>query len=89
MPQNAALAYFSLGDRAEEEEEEAQDYLTDYYAWLDEEVAGFIAESAAKDPETARQYVKAFEQGGCQELFLFPSSSDSRQVDLLADALGM
>jgi alkanesulfonate monooxygenase SsuD/methylene tetrahydromethanopterin reductase-like flavin-dependent oxidoreductase (luciferase family) len=85
-PQSAALAYFSLGDRAEEE---ARDYLTDYYAWLGEEVAGFIADSAAKDPETARQYVTAFEQGGCQELFLFPSSSDPAQVDLLADALGM
>ncbi|HWT91158.1 MAG TPA: LLM class flavin-dependent oxidoreductase [Solirubrobacterales bacterium] len=84
--QNAALAYFSLGDRAEEE---AQGYLTDYYGWLGEEVAGFIAGSAAKDPETARQYVQGFEQAGCQELFLFPSSSDPRQVDLLADALGM
>jgi alkanesulfonate monooxygenase SsuD/methylene tetrahydromethanopterin reductase-like flavin-dependent oxidoreductase (luciferase family) len=85
-PQNGALAYYSLGDRAEEE---AQTYLTDYYAWLGGEVAGFIADSAAKDPETARQYVKGFEQAGCQELFLFPSSSDPRQVDLLADALGM
>ena len=85
-PQNAALAYYSLGDRAEEN---AQVYLTDYYAWLGEETAGFIAGSAAKDPETVRQYVSAFEGVGCQELFLFPSSSDPQQVDLLADALGM
>jgi alkanesulfonate monooxygenase SsuD/methylene tetrahydromethanopterin reductase-like flavin-dependent oxidoreductase (luciferase family) len=53
-PQNAALAYYSLGDRAEED---ARDYLAD--------------------------------SAGCQELFLFPSSSDPQQVDLLADALGM
>jgi alkanesulfonate monooxygenase SsuD/methylene tetrahydromethanopterin reductase-like flavin-dependent oxidoreductase (luciferase family) len=85
-PQNAALAYFSLGERAEEE---AQAYLTDYYAWLGDEVAGYIADSAAKDAETARQYVAAFEATGCDELFLFPSSSDPQQVDLLADALGM
>lgn len=85
-PQNAALAYYSLGDRAEEE---AQAYLTDYYAWLGDEVAGYIADSAAKDPETVKQYVAAFESVGCQELFLFPSSSDPQQVDLLADALGM
>lgn len=85
-PQNAALTYFSLGERAEEE---AQGYLTDYYAWLGEETAGFIAGSAAKDPETVQQYLSAFEGAGCQELFLFPSSSDPRQVDLLADALGM
>lgn len=85
-PQNAALAYFSLGDRAEEE---ARAYLTDYYAWLGEDIANFIAGSAAKDPDTVRQTVTAFEQAGCQELFLFPSSSDPQQVDLLADAAGM
>jgi alkanesulfonate monooxygenase SsuD/methylene tetrahydromethanopterin reductase-like flavin-dependent oxidoreductase (luciferase family) len=85
-PQNAGLAYFSLGDRAEED---ARTYLTDYYAWLGEEVAGYIADSAAKDPETVQQYLAAFESVGCQELFLFPSSSDPRQVDLLADAVGM
>lgn len=85
-PPNAALAYFSLGDRAEEE---ARSYLTDYYAWLGDEVAGFIADSAAKDPDTVKQHLAAFEQAGCQELFLFPSSSDPRQVDLLADAAGL
>lgn len=84
-PQNAALAYYSLGDRAEED---ARDYLTDYYAWLGEDIANFIAGSAAKDPEAVKQAVAAFESAGCQELFLFPSSSDP-QVDLLADALGM
>ena len=85
-PQNAALAYFSLGERAGEE---ARAYLTDYYAWLGEETASFIADSAAKDPETVKQYLAAFEQAGCQELFLFPSSSDPAQVDLLADAAGL
>ncbi|MGN6258659.1 MAG: LLM class flavin-dependent oxidoreductase [Solirubrobacterales bacterium] len=85
-PQNAALAYYSLGDRAEEE---AQAYLTDYYAWLGEDTANFIAGSAAKDADTVQQYASAFEGAGCQELFLFPSSSDPQQVDLLADALGM
>jgi alkanesulfonate monooxygenase SsuD/methylene tetrahydromethanopterin reductase-like flavin-dependent oxidoreductase (luciferase family) len=85
-PQNAALAYYSLGDRAKED---ARDYLTDYYAWLGEDVANFIADSAAKDAETVQQYLSAFESAGCQELFLFPSSSDPQQVDLLADAAGL
>jgi alkanesulfonate monooxygenase SsuD/methylene tetrahydromethanopterin reductase-like flavin-dependent oxidoreductase (luciferase family) len=85
-PQNAALAYFSLGDRAEED---ARAYLTDYYAWLGEDIANFIVGSAAKDPEVVRQTLAAFEQAGCQELFLFPSSNDPQQVDLLADAAGM
>lgn len=85
-PRNAALAYYSLGERAEED---ARGYLADYYAWLGEDVANFIVGAAAKDPEAVQQTVSAFESAGCQELFLFPSSSDPQQVDLLADALGM
>lgn len=86
QPQNAGLAYFSLGGRAEED---ARSYLTHYYAWLGEETASWIADSAAKTPETVQQYISAFDGVGCQELFLFPSSSDPQQVDHLADALGM
>jgi alkanesulfonate monooxygenase SsuD/methylene tetrahydromethanopterin reductase-like flavin-dependent oxidoreductase (luciferase family) len=85
-PQTAALAYFSLGERAEEN---ARAYLTDYYGWLGEETAAFIADSAAKDAETAKRYVSAFAEAGCGELVLFPSSGDPEQADLLADALGM
>jgi alkanesulfonate monooxygenase SsuD/methylene tetrahydromethanopterin reductase-like flavin-dependent oxidoreductase (luciferase family) len=85
-PQNAALAYFSLGERAEED---AKAYLTDYYAWLGEDTANFIAGSAAKDADTVKQYLAAFEDAGCQELFLIPSSSNPEQVDLLADAAGL
>lgn len=85
-PQNAALAYFSLGERAEED---ARDYLADYYAWLGEDIANFIVASAAKDNEAVKQVLAAFEDAGCQELFLFPSSSDPQQVDLLADAAGL
>ncbi|HEV7615765.1 MAG TPA: LLM class flavin-dependent oxidoreductase [Solirubrobacterales bacterium] len=83
-PRKMALAYFSLGDGAEQN---AKAYLTDYYAWLGEDTANYIANSAAKDAETVRQYVSAFADAGCDELILFPSSSDPAQVDLLADAL--
>ncbi len=85
-PWSAGLAYFSLGDRAEED---ANENLADYYAWLGEGAANFIVDSAAKNSETVRQRISAFEDAGCQELFFFPSSSDPRQVDLLADALGV
>jgi alkanesulfonate monooxygenase SsuD/methylene tetrahydromethanopterin reductase-like flavin-dependent oxidoreductase (luciferase family) len=85
-PQNAALAYFALGDDAEAD---AKAYLTDYYAWLGEAVANFIVEGAAKDADAVKQHVAAFEGAGCQELILFPSLSDPAQVDLLADALGL
>jgi alkanesulfonate monooxygenase SsuD/methylene tetrahydromethanopterin reductase-like flavin-dependent oxidoreductase (luciferase family) len=86
QPPLAGLAYFSLGDDAERN---AQAYLSDYYGWLGEEVAGYIAGSAAKDAETVKQYLAAFEGAGCDELILFPSSSDPDQVDLLADAAGL
>lgn len=85
-PQNAALAYFSLGERAEED---ARAYLADYYAWLGEDIANFIVASAAKDADAVRQVLAAFDDAGCQELFLFPSSSDPAQVDFLADAAGL
>lgn len=84
-PRLMGLAYFALGENAERD---ANAYLTDYYAWLGEEVAGYIAGSAAKDAETVQRYVAAFTEAGCGELIFCPSSSDPDQVDLLADALG-
>jgi alkanesulfonate monooxygenase SsuD/methylene tetrahydromethanopterin reductase-like flavin-dependent oxidoreductase (luciferase family) len=85
-PRKLALAYFSLGDEAEAN---ADAYLTDYYAFLGEETANAIAGSAAKDAETVKGYLAAFEGAGCDELVLFPSSSDPAQVDLLAEAAGL
>jgi alkanesulfonate monooxygenase SsuD/methylene tetrahydromethanopterin reductase-like flavin-dependent oxidoreductase (luciferase family) len=83
-PRTMALAYFALGDGAEEA---AGRYLRDYYAWVGE-YADMIAASAATDPETVAQYVQGFADAGCDELVLFPSSTDPDQVDLLADAVG-
>ncbi len=85
-PRLVGLAYFSLGEQAEEN---AKAYLLDYYGWLGDEVAGMIASSAAKDAETVKQYLAAYTEAGCDELILFPSSSDPDQVDLLADAAGL
>jgi alkanesulfonate monooxygenase SsuD/methylene tetrahydromethanopterin reductase-like flavin-dependent oxidoreductase (luciferase family) len=85
-PRLMGLAYFSLGDDAEAT---ANAYLTDYYAWLGDEVAGYIAGSAAKDAETVKQYLAGFADAGCDELILCPSAGDPAQVDLLADAAGL
>jgi alkanesulfonate monooxygenase SsuD/methylene tetrahydromethanopterin reductase-like flavin-dependent oxidoreductase (luciferase family) len=83
-PRLMSLAYFSLGDRAEEA---ANQYLRDYYAWIGE-YAGMIADSAAKDAATVKQYVEGFAAAGCDELVMFPCDPDPEQVDLLADAVG-
>jgi alkanesulfonate monooxygenase SsuD/methylene tetrahydromethanopterin reductase-like flavin-dependent oxidoreductase (luciferase family) len=81
-PQTAALSYFALGDQGEAN---ANAYLGDYYEWLGEYAQG-IADSAAKDAETVKGYIQAFEEAGCDELFFIPASSDPDQVDLLAEA---
>ena len=82
-PRTMALAYYALGDRAKDA---ARGYLGDYYAFLGE-YAEMVAESAATDADTVRQYVQAFSDAGCDELILFPCDPDPGQVDLLADAI--
>src|SRR5262245_32215977 len=85
-PYTMALVYFSLGPGAQKN---AEHDLGDYYAWLGDEVAQMIIGSAAKDADTVKQYIAAFEANGCDELILFPASSDTAQVELLADAAGL
>jgi alkanesulfonate monooxygenase SsuD/methylene tetrahydromethanopterin reductase-like flavin-dependent oxidoreductase (luciferase family) len=85
-PRKMALGYFSLGPDAEKNAEEE---LGDYYAWLGEEVAGMIVGAAAKDAETVKGYMQAFESQGCDEFVFFPTSSDPEQVRLLAEAAGL
>jgi len=53
-----ALAYFALGDDAEQA---ANRYLRHYYGWLGDDTAGAIASSAATDADTVRGYAQAFE----------------------------
>jgi alkanesulfonate monooxygenase SsuD/methylene tetrahydromethanopterin reductase-like flavin-dependent oxidoreductase (luciferase family) len=83
-PRTASLAYFALGDDAENQ---AKHYLLDYYGFLGAELSGMIAASAAKDADTVKAYVAGFEKAGCGELIIFPTSADPRQVELLADAI--
>jgi len=85
-PRKVALAYYSLGPDAQKN---AEHDLLDYYAYLGDEAAQGIADSAATDADSVKQYLSAFEDGGCDELILFPASSDPEQVSLLADAAGL
>jgi alkanesulfonate monooxygenase SsuD/methylene tetrahydromethanopterin reductase-like flavin-dependent oxidoreductase (luciferase family) len=85
-PYGMALAYFSLGPDAQKN---AEHDLLDYYTWLGQETAQAIADSAAKDADTVKQYMAGFEAAGCDELVLFPASSDPKQVELLAEAAGL
>ena len=82
-PRTAALAYFSLGDGAEER---AQASLGDYYAFLGE-YAEQVVRSTAKNADTLKAYCAGFEQAGADEFILFPASADPAQVELLAEAV--
>ena len=81
-PRAVALIYFALGDGAERA---ASENLGHYYAWLGD-YAGQIVASAAKDADTVKQYLSAFEAAGADEVICFPASADPGQVELLARA---
>jgi alkanesulfonate monooxygenase SsuD/methylene tetrahydromethanopterin reductase-like flavin-dependent oxidoreductase (luciferase family) len=82
-PRTMALFYFSLGAHAEEE---ARKDLLDYYRFVGDSAERVVA-SAAKDEDTVRQYLAAFEGAGADEVMCFPVSTDPEQVDLLAAAV--
>ena len=80
----ATLGYFALGD---DPESDANSYLRDYYGFLPEQYQDMIAGGAAKGEQAVKEAVAAFEQAGCEELILFPCSTDAAQVGLLAAAV--
>jgi alkanesulfonate monooxygenase SsuD/methylene tetrahydromethanopterin reductase-like flavin-dependent oxidoreductase (luciferase family) len=84
QPRTAVLMYFVLGDDAEHI---AQQSLGDYYGFLGD-YAQRIVQSAAKDADTVKAFLSAFEQAGADEVICFPASSDPTQVDRLAESVG-
>jgi alkanesulfonate monooxygenase SsuD/methylene tetrahydromethanopterin reductase-like flavin-dependent oxidoreductase (luciferase family) len=81
-PYAGALAYYSLGPDAQAN---AENQIGRYYEFLGD-YQQMVVDGAAKDEDTVRGYVRAFTDAGCDELILFPASSDPEQVDLLAAA---
>jgi alkanesulfonate monooxygenase SsuD/methylene tetrahydromethanopterin reductase-like flavin-dependent oxidoreductase (luciferase family) len=75
-------AYFALGGT----EEAAEAYLLDYYAFT----GPFAAKIAAGNLTSARairDFVRAYEEAGCDELVLLPTVSDIGQLERLAEVL--
>jgi alkanesulfonate monooxygenase SsuD/methylene tetrahydromethanopterin reductase-like flavin-dependent oxidoreductase (luciferase family) len=81
-PRLVALGYYALGPDGQDA---ARRYLTDYYAFLGP-FADQVAAGALADPDAVRRTAGEFAEAGCDELILFPCSSDPDQVDRLADA---
>jgi alkanesulfonate monooxygenase SsuD/methylene tetrahydromethanopterin reductase-like flavin-dependent oxidoreductase (luciferase family) len=86
QPRTLALGYFSLGPDAQAN---VESYVGDYYAWLGEDAVQGIAAGAPKDADSVKALMKSYEEWNCDELILFPSSSDPAQVGLLAEAAGL
>jgi alkanesulfonate monooxygenase SsuD/methylene tetrahydromethanopterin reductase-like flavin-dependent oxidoreductase (luciferase family) len=85
QPRTSALFYFSLGPDGADT---AKRSLGDYYSVLGD-YADQVVQSAAKDADTLKGYISAFEQAGADEVICFPASADPAQVELLAEAAGI
>jgi alkanesulfonate monooxygenase SsuD/methylene tetrahydromethanopterin reductase-like flavin-dependent oxidoreductase (luciferase family) len=74
-------AYFALGDEAAGEA-----YLLDYYAFTGP-FAAKIAAGNLTSPRAIRDFVRAYEEAGCDELVLLPTVADPGQLERLAEVL--
>lgn len=82
-PQLWAQGYFALGDEAAAA---GAHYLRDYYAFTGP-FAEKIAAGLLTTPQAIAQFIRGYEEAGCDELILLPTSSDLAQIDQLAAVL--
>lgn len=80
-PQLWAQGYFALGDEATVEAGTA--YMRNYYAFTGP-FAEKIAAGLLTTPQAIAQFVRGYEEAGCDELVLFPTVTGIRQLDRLA-----
>ncbi len=78
------MAYYALGDEAVET---GARYLKDYYAFTGP-FAEKIASGLLTTPQAVAQFVRGYQEAGCDELILFPTVSHISQLKRLADVVG-
>ena len=83
-PQIWAQAYFALGDDAEIEA--GRRYMREYYSFAGP-VAERIASWVLTTPQEIAQFIRGYEEAGCDELVLFPTIAHISQIERLIDAL--
>ena len=81
QPRLWSLAYYVMGEGGRDV---ATAYLGDYYG----EMGVGMAQQIPADADQLRGAVAAYEAAGSDEFILDPVSSDLRQLDMLAEALG-
>jgi alkanesulfonate monooxygenase SsuD/methylene tetrahydromethanopterin reductase-like flavin-dependent oxidoreductase (luciferase family) len=83
-PQLWAQGYFALGDDAIKEA--GYRYLRDYYAFTGP-FAERIAAGLLTTPQAVAQFIRGYQDAGCDELVLFPTVPDLAQLGQLAEIL--
>src|SRR5579859_4228397 len=83
-PQLWAQGYFALGN--EHIEAAGTRYLKDYYAFTGP-FAERIAAGLLTNPQAIAQFIRGYEEAGCDELVLFPTVPDLDQLEQLANIL--
>lgn len=73
--------YFCFGDA-----EPGNAYLRDYYAFTGPFAERVVAENLTSG-RALKDFVRGYEEAGCDELVLFPTVADPEELDRLAEAL--
>ena len=82
-PRKMSLTYFSLDA---DPEAQTRKTIGDYYSFMPAYQEMVVA-GTAKGEDEVRERVRGFAEQGCDELIMFPASSDPDQVDKLAAAV--
>jgi alkanesulfonate monooxygenase SsuD/methylene tetrahydromethanopterin reductase-like flavin-dependent oxidoreductase (luciferase family) len=82
QPQLWAQAYFGFVDPAR-----GDAYLRDYYAFTGAFAERIVAGNLTT-PALVADYIRGYEEAGCEHLVLLPTVADLDEVDRLAEALG-
>lgn len=83
MPRLWGQGYFALGDGTPEK---GARYLRDYYAFTGP-FAEKIASGLLASPQAVVQYVRGYEEAGCDELVLLPTVPELAQLERLREVL--
>jgi alkanesulfonate monooxygenase SsuD/methylene tetrahydromethanopterin reductase-like flavin-dependent oxidoreductase (luciferase family) len=77
------MGYFALGDK---EIEIGTQYLRDYYKFTGPFVEKITA-GLLTTPQSVVAFIRGYQEAGCEELVLFPTVSDIRQLERLAEII--
>ncbi len=85
QPQLWGQGYFALG--GEDLIEAGRDYLRDYYEFTGP-FAERIAQGLLTTPQAIVSFLRGYADAGCDEMLLFPTTSDVEQLERLMEVVG-